>query len=159
MWIFIRSACWGTSNECPQHKFLWRCWESYTRIIIKYSSVIRWFFFLISPWKCMFLSRNRKYIYRYPLLSGAMKIALGPVVQNLMKFLANLMLKFLSGNMANTVIFFAEKNVSSFLLQNATYICAAKNISVFENTSATIANKFVINRLVKLTLLWMTGPW
>ena len=33
----------------------------------------------------------------------------GPVVQNLMKLLANKTLKFLSLNMTNTLIFFAEK--------------------------------------------------
>ena len=34
---------------------------------------------------------------------------LGPVVQNLTKLLANVTLKFLSCNMANTLMFFAKK--------------------------------------------------
>ena len=41
----------------------------------------------------------------------------GPVVQNLMKLLANVMLKFLSWNMANTLIFFAEKKWVVFAVQ------------------------------------------
>ena len=32
------------------------------------------------------------------------------------------------------------------------------NINVFENTLATTVNKFVINKLVKLTVLWTSGP-
>ena len=50
----------------------------------------------------------------------------GPIVQNLMKLLANVTLKFLPWNMANTLIFFAEKNVSSFCIAKATHIFAAK---------------------------------
>ena len=38
-----------------------------------------------------------------------------PVVQNLIKLLAKVMLNFLSWNMANT-LFFVEKNVSSFCI-------------------------------------------
>ena len=44
----------------------------------------------------------------------------GPVVQNLMKLLANMMLTFLSWYMANSLIFFAEK------IRVATHIFAAK---------------------------------
>ena len=80
---------------------------------------------------------------------------LGQVVQNLTELFANMMLKFLSWNMAVTLtlIFFAEK------MWGATHIFSAKNINVFENTLATIVNKFVINKFVKLTMLWTTGPW
>ena len=49
--------------------------------------------------------------------------------------------------MANTLIFFAEKNVSSF-----SHFCS-KNINVFENTLATTVNVFVVNKLVKITML------
>ena len=35
----------------------------------------------------------------------------------------------------------------------------SKNINVFENTLAATFNEFVINELVKLTMLWPTGPW
>ena len=43
-----------------------------------------------------------------------------PVVQSLTKLLANVTLKFLSWNTANTLIFFAEKNVSCFCIAKAT---------------------------------------
>ena len=35
----------------------------------------------------------------------------------------------------------------------------SKNINVFENALATTVNAFVINKLIKLTMLWITGPW
>ena len=50
-------------------------------------------------------SRERKYFK----LSIAEILTLGPVVQNLTKLLANVMVKFLSWNMANTFDIFAEK--------------------------------------------------
>ena len=40
----------------------------------------------------------------------------GPLVHNLMKLLANMRLKFLSWNMANTLIFLAEKMWVAFAL-------------------------------------------
>ena len=54
---------------------------------------------------------------------------------------------------SKTLIFFANKNVSSFCIAKSTHIFAAKNINVFENTLATTVNKFVLNGLVKLTML------
>ena len=47
---------------------------------------------------------------------------------------------------------FALQKLLTFLQQN---------ISVFENALATtvIVNKFVINKLIKLMMLWTTGPW
>ena len=60
--------------------------------------------------------------------------------------------------MANSLIFFAEKNVSSFCVAKATHIFAAKNNNVFENTLATLFNKFFIKELVTLTMLCRTGP-
>ena len=65
---------------------------------------------------------------------------LDPIVLNLTKLVTNVTLKFLSWNMAYIDIF------------------AAKNINVFENTLATTVNEFVINELIKLTLLCRTGP-
>ena len=49
--------------------------------------------------------------------------------------------------MANTLIFFTEKIVSSY-----SYFCS-KSINVFENTLATTVDEFVINKLVKLMML------
>ena len=63
---------------------------------------------------------------------------LGPVVQNLTKLLVNVNLKFLSWNMANTLIFFAEKMwvvCKSYSHLSSKNI--SKNINVFENTLAT----------------------
>ena len=75
--------------------------------------------------------------------------------------------------MTNTLIFLCWKNVSSFCIAKATHIFAAKicvfentlhfcskniNIHVFENTLAPTFNKFVINDLIKLTMIWTTGP-
>ena len=76
----------------------------------------------------------------------------GTIVQNLMKLLANVTLKFLSRNM---VIYWYSllKNRQCKSFSN---VCS-KNINVFENTFATTVNMFVINKLVKLTMLW-TGP-
>ena len=54
----------------------------------------------------------------------------GLVVQNLKKLLANFTLKFLSRNMANTLIFFAKK-VSSFLIFADSLIFFAKKVSSF----------------------------
>ena len=53
---------------------------------------------------------------------------------------------------------FCWQNVSSFCIAKATHIFAAKKINVFENTLATTVNEFVINKSVKLTMLWTTGP-
>ena len=50
--------------------------------------------------------------------------------------------------MANTLISFAEKNVSRSYSH-----FLAKNINVFENSLATTVNEFVISKLVKLTML------
>ena len=83
---------------------------------------------------------------------------LGPVVQTLTKLLANVTLKFLSWNVANTLIFLLKKMWVAFALQNLLTFFS-KNISVFENTLATTVNKLVINELVKLMMLWPTRPW
>ena len=82
----------------------------------------------------------------------------GAVVQNLPKSVAIVILKFLSWNVANTLIFFAEKNVSSFCITKATHIFAEKSINLFEYTLATTVNEFAINELMKLTMLWTIGP-
>ena len=46
----------------------------------------------------------------------------------------------------------------SVAFAKATHIFCSKNNNVFENTLATTVNEFVINELVKLTMLWTTGP-
>ena len=59
---------------------------------------------------------------------------------------------------AKYIDIFGWKNVSSFCIAKATHIFCNKNINVFENTLATIIDKFVINELVKLSMLWTIGP-
>ena len=59
--------------------------------------------------------------------------------------------------MANKFIFFAEKMWVAFALQKLlTFL--QQTINVFENTFATTVNEFAINELVKLAILWTTGP-
>ena len=59
--------------------------------------------------------------------------------------------------MANKLIFFAAKMWAAFA--KATHFCS-KNNNVFENMFiATTVKEFVINQLVKLTMLWTTGLW
>ena len=48
--------------------------------------------------------------------------SLGSVVQNLTKLLANVTLKFLSWNIAKTLVFFCWKNVSSFYIAKGNQI-------------------------------------
>ena len=59
--------------------------------------------------------------------------------------------------MANTLIFFAENMWVAFAMQKLLHSCS-KNISVFENTVATIVNEFVMNELVKLRCFEQLGP-
>ena len=51
------------------------------------------------------------------------------------------------------LIFFAEKNVSSFCSAKATHIFSAKNIKILCIESAKPVNEMTLNELVKLTTL------
>ena len=55
--------------------------------------------------------------------------------------------------------FFAEKNVSSFCSAKATHIFSAKNIRILYTESAKTVNEMTLYKLIKLTMLWTTGPW
>ena len=92
----------------------------------------------------MFLWRNKKifillpvYIISYLFFRILQFVNLGPIVQNLMKLSANVMLKFLSWNMANTFFWYSllkkKKNVSSFC-KSYLHFCS-KHIHVFEPAS------------------------
>ena len=48
---------------------------------------------------------------------------------------------------------FCWKNVSS------SHIFSAKNINILYIESAKTVNKMTLNELIKLTILWTTGPW
>ena len=77
---------------------------------------------------------------------------LGPDVQSITKLLTNVTLKDLE--IGKYIDIFAEKMwVACYL-----HFCS-KAINVFENALATTVYEFVINKLVKLTMLWTTGPW
>ena len=54
---------------------------------------------------------------------------------------------------------FCWKNVSSFCSAKATHIFSAKNIRILYIESAKTVNEMTLNELVKLTMLWTTGPW
>ena len=54
---------------------------------------------------------------------------------------------------------FCWKNVSSFCSAKATHIFSAKNIRILCIESAKTVNEMTLNKLVKLTTLWTTGPW
>ena len=54
---------------------------------------------------------------------------------------------------------FCWKNVSSFCSAKATHIFSAKNIRILYIESAKTVNEMTLKELVKLTMLWTTGPW
>ena len=59
---------------------------------------------------------------------------LGPVVQSVVSLTSTLRvisLTVLANSIYNILIFFAEKNVSSFCTAKATHIFSAKNFSIF----------------------------
>ena len=59
---------------------------------------------------------------------------------------------------ANILKFFAEKNVSNFCSAKATHIFSTKNIRILCIGSAKTVNEMTLNDVVKLTMLWTTGP-
>ena len=131
------------------------CFDDYSFCLHKYSLILEEgsilpFIGFMDP----FLPIRFMIIY---IVTGA---NLDSVVQNLTKLLAYVTLKFLSWNMANTLIFFIYKNVGSFCIANCkiySHFCS-ENTNVFENTLATTVNEFVIFELVKLIILWTTKP-
>ena len=53
----------------------------------------------------------------------------------------------------NIDIFLLKKNVISSCIAKTTHIFAEKNINVSENISATTVKEYIINELVKLTMV------
>ena len=53
---------------------------------------------------------------------------------------------------------FCWKNVSSFCSAKATHIFLAKNFRILYIESAKTVNEMTLNKLIKLTMLWTTGP-
>ena len=75
---------------------------------------------------------------------------LGPVVQNVVKLLANMTLKFLH-------MYIEIWRIHWYFLLQMLLTFWRKNINVYENTLATTVNKFVIIKLVKQTMLQTPG--
>ena len=53
---------------------------------------------------------------------------------------------------------FCWKNVSSFCSVKATHLFSAKSIRILYIESTKTINEMTLNKLVKLTTLWTTGP-
>ena len=73
--------------------------------------------------------------------------------------LVNDSLKFTSSDTQICWNFLLKKNVSSFCSAKAAHIFLAKNIRILYIESAKSVNEMTLNELVKLTMLWSTGPW
>ena len=82
----------------------------------------------------------------------------GPSCSKLTTSLVNDSLKFTPSDM-QICWNFLLKNVSSFRNAKATHIFSAKNIRILYIESAKTVNEMTLNELVKLTMLWTTGPW
>ena len=81
----------------------------------------------------------------------------GPSCSKLTSLLVNDLLKFTLSDTQYAEIF-CWKNVSSFCSAKATHIFSAKNIRILCIESAKTVNEMTLNELVKLTMLWTTGP-
>ena len=55
--------------------------------------------------------------------------------------------------------YFCWKNVWSFCSAKASLIFSTKNISIFSSKVVKHLTSWPLNELVKLTMLWTTGPW
>ena len=72
--------------------------------------------------------------------------------------LVNILLKLLSLNMAYTLIFLL-KNVSSFCKCKSYSHSFSKNNCELDTVLTRVVNILTTKELVKLTMLWTTGPW
>ena len=61
--------------------------------------------------------------------------------------------------MAYTLIFFAEKNVSSFCICKSYSHFLSKNTFELDIVFTRTVNILTTNQLFKLTMLWTTVPW
>ena len=82
----------------------------------------------------------------------------GPSGSKLTMSLVNIPLIFLSSNMAYMLIFFAEKKVSSFCICKSYSHFFSKNTCELDIVLTRRVNILTTNELVKLTMLWTTGP-
>ena len=82
----------------------------------------------------------------------------GPGCSKLTMSLVNVSLKF-QMLISNIRQYFLLKNVRSFCSAKASLIFSTKNISVFGYKVIKHLTNWPLNELVKLTMLWTTGPW
>ena len=82
----------------------------------------------------------------------------GPSCSKLTTSLVNDSLKFTSSDM-QICWNFCWKHMSSFCSAKATHIFSAKNFRILYIESAKTVNEMTLNELVKLMMLWTTGPW
>ena len=83
---------------------------------------------------------------------------LGPGCSKLTTSLVNGSLKFPT-LISQIHQYFCWKNVRGFWSAKASLIFSTKNITVFRNKVVKHLTSWSLNGLVKLTMLWTTGPW
>ena len=81
----------------------------------------------------------------------------GPGCSKLTTLLVNVSLKFQT-LISNIHQYFCWKNVRSFCSAKASLIFSARNISVFGYKMVKHLMSWSLNELIKLTMLWTTGP-
>ena len=82
----------------------------------------------------------------------------GPSDSKLTMSLVNILINFVSSNMAYMLIFFAGKMWVAFAFAKATHIFFNKNTCELDIVLTRRVNILTTNKLVKLTTLWTTGP-
>ena len=82
----------------------------------------------------------------------------GPSCSKLMMSLVNISLKLWSLNMAYTLIFLLKK-CSSFCICKSYSHFFSKNTCELDIVLTRTVNILTTNELVKLMMLWTTGPW
>ena len=97
-----------------------------------------------------------KHEHLISLWSGIFTKSSGPSCSKLTMSLVNDSLKFTLIRKYSDI--FCWKNVNSFCSAKATHIFSAKNIRILCIESAKTVNEMTLNELVKLTMLWTTGP-
>ena len=82
-----------------------------------------------------------------------------PSCSKLTMSLVNVLLKLWSWKYGIYAIIFAEKNMSSFCICKSYSHFFNKNICELDIVLTRTVNISTTNELVKLTMLWTTGPW
>ena len=100
--------------------------------------------------------RSKTY-WRHLKTSNAYKTS-GPSCSNLTMSLVNDSLKFTSSDTQICWFFFWWKMWVAFAVQKLLTFFS-KNIRILCIKSAKTVNEMTLNELVKLTMLWTTGPW